>query len=221
MSWLDASFQVAGPIVDGFLTIGITTSLTLSKAQYTVRALKFTGALIAGATITMPLSLPEGWWFVENATTGGFALTFAGVSGTGVVLAPGTRTEIYTDGVNVYAAAAGGFVGLGSNTLTYGTVVATTSTGAVVGDIAQFFTGVTDGVAFTMSLPTGYLVGQTLTYYIKNNSGGAMGAITWNAGFFLAGGTFTNPAAGKARSITFFYQGGGKFAELSRASADI
>lgn len=78
---------------------------------------------------------------------------------------------------------------------------------------------VTNGTAMTINSPTNPVDGASLTFDIFNNSGGAMGAITWNAVFKLAG-AFTNPATGKHRTISFYYDGTSWF-ETNRAAADI
>jgi hypothetical protein len=81
---------------------------------------------------------------------------------------------------------------------------------------------VTNVTAFTINAPTnppGAGQTETLTVEIFNNSGGAMGAITFNAVFILVGGAFTNPATGKHRSITFGWNGT-NWVELTRAGAD-
>lgn len=77
---------------------------------------------------------------------------------------------------------------------------------------------VTDAVAFTINAPLNPFNGGYLTIQILNSSGGAMGAITWNAIFKLAG-AFTNPANGQRRSITF-HRTGGAWREISRTAAD-
>lgn len=104
-----------------------------------------------------------------------------------------------------------------SRTLAYGAVV---NTDATLGD--DFSIVVTDANPFTIALPTFLPVApdvQHVTYDIVNNSGGAMGAITWPGNFLLAG-AFTNPANNKRRTITFKAQGV-TLVELSRAAADI
>ena len=87
---------------------------------------------------------------------------------------------------------------------------------AATGDY-QFLT-VTDGVAFTLNAPTNGDVGQELTIDIVNASGGAMGTITWNAVFKLAG-AFTNPATGTRRIISFYFNGA-NWIETNRTAAD-
>jgi hypothetical protein len=81
---------------------------------------------------------------------------------------------------------------------------------------------VTNGSAFTINAPTNpptSSTSATLTIEIFNNSGGAMGAITWNAAFVMPGGAFTNPATGTKRFIRFEWNGS-KWVETSRAGAD-
>ncbi len=75
-----------------------------------------------------------------------------------------------------------------------------------------------DGSAFTVNAPTNGLFQETLTIQVHNNAGVAMGAITWNAVFKLAG-AFTNPAAGLRRMITFVFDGT-SWREISRTAAD-
>lgn len=78
---------------------------------------------------------------------------------------------------------------------------------------------VTTTSAFTIGAPTNPFTAATITYQITNASGAAMGTITWNAAFKLAG-TFTNPASTKVRTITFQFDGT-NWIELHRAAADI
>ena len=73
--------------------------------------------------------------------------------------------------------------------------------------------------AFSIPNPTNLQIGHEYVFDIKNTTAGAMGAITWGAAFLLAG-AFTNPAAGKQRTIRFFWDGTNMI-ELARAAADI
>jgi hypothetical protein len=70
----------------------------------------------------------------------------------------------------------------------------------------RHFIQVTNGTAFTINAPSGPTAHQTIVIDIRNASGGAMGAITWNAVFKMAG-AFTNPANNKRRKIAFTYDG--------------
>jgi hypothetical protein len=97
--------------------------------------------------------------------------------------------------------------------LTYGTVIAT--------DTAKgnhFTITATDGVAFTISAPLSPVAGKQITYTVRNTSGGALGAITWNAIFKMA--AFTNPATATSRSISFVYDGV-NWVEIARTPADV
>ena len=64
----------------------------------------------------------------------------------------------------------------------------------------------TNNTAFTINAPTGTpLTGDQLTVIIRNPSGGALGAVTWNAIFKMS--AWTQPANGFSRSITFRFDG--------------
>lgn len=81
---------------------------------------------------------------------------------------------------------------------------------------------VTNGTAFTINAPTNppaSTLFQELTIEIFNNSGGVMGAVTWNAAFKLVGGAFTNPANANKRFVAFKWNGT-HWIEQSRAGAD-
>jgi hypothetical protein len=65
---------------------------------------------------------------------------------------------------------------------------------------------VTDTTAFAIGAPTNKMKDAKLSFVILNSSGGAMGAITWNGAFLLAG-AFTNPASTKRRTIRFVCDG--------------
>lgn len=76
----------------------------------------------------------------------------------------------------------------------------------------------TNNTAFTINAPTSPLTGQLLTVTIRNTSGGALGAATWNAVFKMA--AWTQPANGFSRSITFYYDGT-NWIESDRTAVDI
>lgn len=80
---------------------------------------------------------------------------------------------------------------------------------------------VTNGTAMTINAPTAPSDGLRILFDILNSSGGAMGVITWNAVFLLAG-AFVNPANTKRRTISFYYNAvDAKWIEVGRAAADI
>jgi hypothetical protein len=76
----------------------------------------------------------------------------------------------------------------------------------------------TTAVAFAVNAPPTPVSGQRLTVAIRNTSGGALGAATWNAVFKMT--AWTQPANGFSRSITFEYDGT-NWVESTRAAADV
>lgn len=81
----------------------------------------------------------------------------------------------------------------------------------------------TNATAFTLELPTNNTLGAQITVEIKNTTGGALGTLSWVgtgvAGWRLAG-AWVQPATGKKRTITFYYDGG-IWIELARTAADM
>lgn len=69
----------------------------------------------------------------------------------------------------------------------------------------QFQINVTNGTAFTINAPTNPTTGQRAKIQLRNTSGGAMGAVTWNAVFKMP--TFTAPATGFSRTVDMYYNG--------------
>jgi hypothetical protein len=90
------------------------TSVSMSDTDKTLTALdgaadearymglKFTGALTAARSVIVPAV--SKLYFVNNATTGGFALTVKTPSGTGVAVLAGNSTVVFCDGTNVVEA---------------------------------------------------------------------------------------------------------------------
>jgi len=76
----------------------------------------------------------------------------------------------------------------------------------------------TNGTAFTINAPTNAADGMELTITLKNASGGALGAATWNAIYKMS--AWTNPANGQNRSITFRYDGT-NWAQVSQTGVDV
>jgi hypothetical protein len=77
---------------------------------------------------------------------------------------------------------------------------------------------VTNGTAFVINAPLNPTAGQELGFTIRNTSGGAMGAITWNAIFKMS--AWTNPATANSRSIQFLYDGT-NWVQVSQTGVDI
>lgn len=78
---------------------------TLSAGEYHAFQIEFAGTLTAGRNVILP-TVASGVWIVENATTGGFALTFKTAAGSGVAVAAGTAAIVRCDSVNIVRASA-------------------------------------------------------------------------------------------------------------------
>jgi hypothetical protein len=69
------------------------------------------------------------------------------------------------------------------------------------------------------SLGNAFIInGHFITYTLRNTSGGAAGAATWNAVFKMS--TWTNPATAFSRSITFRYNGS-NWVQVSQTGVDV
>jgi len=76
--------------------------------------------------------------------------------------------------------------------------------------------------AFTINPPIHCWDGARITIMINNNSGGALGAVTWNTtstGYKMR--AWTQPANNFIRAITFVYIAGLRWYENSRTEADV
>ena len=105
------------------------------------------------------------------------------------------------------------------NTVILRRTAITYSASMAVDNTYQSFTiTATNGTAFTITNPLYLYDGETITFTIKNTSGGALGTATWGALYKLA--SWTQPATGYSRSITFLCDGT-NFIELSRTAADV
>lgn len=82
----------------------------------------------------------------------------------------------------------------------------------------DFIITANNGVAFTVNAPTNGYSGQTITVTIRNASGGALGAATWNAIFKMS--AWTQPANGFSRSITFRYNGA-NWVQVGQTGVDV
>lgn len=79
-------------------TTGGTTVLTLTEASNVVQ--KYTGALLSNATITLPAVVQV--YYVNNATTGTYTLTFGCAGGgTSVAVTQAQAAILFCDGVNI------------------------------------------------------------------------------------------------------------------------
>lgn len=182
----------------------------------TINSLSFTGptnfqlnSYVHGATIAQTtLELFAGWTGYGTVVNGQFTnILNASSTGTLVLVnytlyAGGSFYGSYAykaidiSGGYVKAAKTLGFV----NVLTYGTTISPD-----VGVANRQYVAVTNGTAFAIAAPANPTAYQTMYLTISNQSGGALGTITWNSVYKLA--TFTSPATGYQRTISFTYDG--------------
>ena len=96
---------------------GITTTQTLTAAQYQSLIIAFTGTLTANLIYQVP-STVGGQWIVTSAATGAFTITFrtaAAGSTSAVIPVSVTGVTAYSDGTNVYLTGGGGATGGGAD----------------------------------------------------------------------------------------------------------
>lgn len=82
----------------------------------------------------------------------------------------------------------------------------------------SFVVAANTGDAFTIAAPTDPSAGQRIAVLIRNASGGALGAVTWDPVFKMA--AWTQPADGQSRTIDFLYDGA-NWVEVGRTPSDV
>ena len=104
----NTAFDVLDKALCQFTNIALTdANLTLSDAQMIGNmALKFTGTLTVARTITAPARAK--FIYVENGTTGGFAISIKTPSGTAIAVGIGERKLLYCNGTDFSIAAESG-----------------------------------------------------------------------------------------------------------------
>ena len=85
---------------------GQTSPYVLSGSELNRITYNFSGVLTANMEIVVPDTVQQYW--VANTTTGAYTLTVRTVSGTGITVAQGARTILYSDGVDIYPAETAG-----------------------------------------------------------------------------------------------------------------
>ena len=89
-----------------------------------------------------------------------------------------------------------------------------------LGSYEEFqYTCSASGINFTINNPYYFFQGRKVRFWIINTSNGALGTITWDTNYKLAG-SWVQPASTKRRTIEFEYIGT-KWYEVSRSVADI
>lgn len=95
--------QAINSIFD-FVSIDVSGAgnFVLSGANLNRISYRFTGALTGARNIIVPNTIQQYW--VDNETTGAFALTVKTAAGTGYTINQGSRNILYCDGTNVVSA---------------------------------------------------------------------------------------------------------------------
>lgn len=78
---------------------GQTSPYTLSGAELNRISYKFTGVLLADMNVVVPSTYQQYW--IENATTGAYTLTFSTSGGTPIAINQGARNICYCNGTNI------------------------------------------------------------------------------------------------------------------------
>ena len=137
------------------------TNITSTTAQYAI--LNVSGAMTAARNLIVP-SISK-WYIINNATSGGFALTVKGAATTGITMVNGERAIVAWNGTD-FIKVSGSLVAVSSITGTLpvssGGTGATTLTGLVLGNGTSAMS--------TVTAPAGAVVGTTETQTLSNKS---------------------------------------------------
>jgi hypothetical protein len=108
----------------GMSTIAVAAGTTTPDPSVLgPKVLNITGSLTGNATLVLPLTQQGAEWTVNNNTSGAYTLTVQGATGSGVTVAQGSASLIFTDGTNFYTST---FNGAGLYLPINGTAVAAT-----------------------------------------------------------------------------------------------
>lgn len=116
---LNLNFGIIDAALGGVTTInvtGITTTQTLTAAQYQNLIIAFTGTLTANLIYQVPSGV-GGQWIMTNAATGAFTISFRPAPSGAQALIPVSVTgvTVYSNGTNAYLTGGGGATGGGAD----------------------------------------------------------------------------------------------------------
>jgi len=203
--------------------VGSNTVTTITPARFAMRCFKGTGVPNGGAAYADAWVFADSGTFVAVDETGWIKDDFNNFR-VGATSYPPVRPGVGIDATNaVFAQVVPSFraSSLLATTRLIATATTVTYSASMTIDASlgnRHIITATNGTAFTINAPTSPLAGQRIVVTIRNTSGGALGAVTWNAVFKLA--AWTSPATANSRSIEFEYDGT-NWIEIARATADV
>ena len=177
-----------------YTSISVTGgTVTLSGSQLNRIAYKFVGTLTSDCTVVVPATIQQYW--INNATTGAFTLSFKTSSGAPTQVNQGAKGIYYCDGTNIV-------LGSDPTTLTTPIVISDGGTGATTASGARLNLGITAFADAIVTATTGASVRTT----IGAAALGANSDITSLSGLttplsIAQGGTGANTASGARTSL--------------------
>jgi microcystin-dependent protein len=208
-TWGTTTNNNLGTILEQAIT-GVQT-ITMVNADYTLTSfngvsdearnavLVATGTNSAIRQIICPLV--DKLYVIFNNTTGGFAITIGGVTGSVVTIPNGTTAQVYCDGTNFFSSQTGsaGNFNINGNLVVGGT---TALTGALTGTTGVFSGAISSvSPAFT-GTPTAPTAAQgtnstqiATTAFVQANGAPTGGLIMWGTGTAPSGWLLCNGAA--------------------------
>lgn len=157
---LNANFGIIDTALGGHVDIsvtGVTTTQTLSAAQYQNLILNFTGVLSGNVIYQVPPGV-GGQWIITNAATGAYTITFRTASaGTSAIIPVSvTGVTVYSDGTNVYLTGGGGATGGGADQVFFQNSKAVTTSYAIPSDKNAMTAGpITINSGVVVTIPSG------------------------------------------------------------------
>ena len=157
---LNSNFEIIDAALGGNVSIdvtGISTTQTLTAAQYKNLILHFTGTLTANVVYQVPSGV-GGQWIITSAATGAYTITFQTAAAGTNVLIPVSVTGVtaYSDGTNVYLTGGGGATGGGADQVFFqNSQTVTTSYAIPSGKNAMSAGPVTINGGVTVTIPSG------------------------------------------------------------------
>ena len=157
---LNTNFGVIDAALVGVTTLdvtGLTTTQTLTAAQYQKLILAFTGTLTANLIYQVPSGV-GGQWIATNNATGAFTITFrtAAAGTTALIPVSVTGVTVYSNGTNVYLTGGGGATGGGSDQVFFeNSQVVTTNYTITAGKNAMTAGPITINGGVVVTVPSG------------------------------------------------------------------